>query len=157
MNDFIQRLRERKLVQWALAYAAAAFALLQGFDIVGQQFDWSEGVRRGITIALGVGFVVTLVLAWYHGEKGAQRVTTRELLALALVLVLGGGVMWHFERAAPADVASPSSDSHDASAADKSIASFRSRTCPTTRTTPTSPTACRTRFSPACRRSERCA
>jgi len=122
MNDFIQRLRERKLVQWALAYAAAAFALLQGFDIVGQQFDWSEGVRRGITIALGVGFVVTLVLAWYHGEKGAQRVTTRELLALALVLVLGGGVMWHFERAAPADVASPSSNSHDASAADKSIA-----------------------------------
>ncbi len=122
MNDFIQRLRERKLVQWALAYAAAAFALLQGLDIVGQQFDWSEGVRRGITIALGVGFFVTLVLAWYHGEKGAQRVTTRELLALTLVLVLGGGVMWHFERAAPADAASPSSDSHDASAADKSIA-----------------------------------
>jgi TolB-like protein/Tfp pilus assembly protein PilF len=122
MNDFIQRLRERKLVQWALAYAAAAFALLQGLDIVGQQFDWSEGVRRGITIALGVGFFVTLVLAWYHGEKGAQRMTTRELLALALVLVLGGGVLWHFERAAPADAASPSSDSHDASAADKSIA-----------------------------------
>lgn len=32
MNDFIQRLRERKLVQWALAYAAGAFALLQGVD-----------------------------------------------------------------------------------------------------------------------------
>ena len=28
MNDFIQRLRERKLVQWALAYIAAAFALI---------------------------------------------------------------------------------------------------------------------------------
>jgi TolB-like protein len=103
MSDFVQRLRERKLVQWALAYAAAAFALLQGLDIVGQQFDWSEGARRGITIALGTGFFVTLVLAWFHSEKGAQKVTTRELLALASVLVLGGGVLWHFERVGHAD------------------------------------------------------
>ena len=29
MDDFLQRLRERKLVQWALAYIAAAFALIQ--------------------------------------------------------------------------------------------------------------------------------
>lgn len=33
MNDFIQRLRERKLVHWALAYVAFSFALLQGVDI----------------------------------------------------------------------------------------------------------------------------
>jgi hypothetical protein len=36
--DFIARLRQRKLVQWALAYVAAAFTLLQGADIVAQQF-----------------------------------------------------------------------------------------------------------------------
>lgn len=30
MTDFWQRLKQRKLVQWALAYIAAAFALLQG-------------------------------------------------------------------------------------------------------------------------------
>ncbi len=33
MNEFLQRLKQRKLVQWSLAYAAAAFALLQGIDI----------------------------------------------------------------------------------------------------------------------------
>ena len=36
MNEFVQRLRQRKLVQWALAYVAAEFALLQGIDIVAQ-------------------------------------------------------------------------------------------------------------------------
>ena len=61
MNEFLQRLKQRKLVQWAIAYVAAAFALLQGIDIVGQQFDWPEGVHRGITLALVVGFFVTLV------------------------------------------------------------------------------------------------
>ena len=49
MSEFFQRLKQRKLVQWAIAYIAAAFALLQGIDIIAQQFGWSDGVRRGIT------------------------------------------------------------------------------------------------------------
>src|SRR5262245_39792220 len=96
MNEFLQRLKQRKLVQWAIAYVAAAFALLQGIDIVAQQFGWPEGVRRGITLGLVVGFFVTLVLAWYHGERGAQRVTGTELLIVGLVLALGGGFLWRF-------------------------------------------------------------
>ena len=99
MNEFFQRLKERKLVQWAIAYVAAAFALLQGIDIVAQQFGWPEGVRRGITLGLVVGFFVTLVLAWYHGERGAQRVTGTELLIIGLVLALGGGFLWRFAAA----------------------------------------------------------
>jgi TolB-like protein/Tfp pilus assembly protein PilF len=101
MNDFLQRLKQRKLVQWSLAYVAAAFALLQGIDIVAQQFGWPEAVRRGITLALVVGFFVTVVLAWYHGERGAQRVNGTELVILALLLALGGGFLWHFANTSP--------------------------------------------------------
>src|SRR5215475_2646032 len=110
MNDFFQRLKERKLVQWAIAYVAAAFALLQGIDIVAQQFGWPEGVRRGITLALVVGFFVTLVIAWYHGERGAQRVSGTELLIIGLVLAVGGGFLWRFASTsrAPANQASAS-------------------------------------------------
>ena len=99
MNEFLQRLKQRKLVQWGVAYIAAAFALLQGIDIVAQQFGWPEGVRRGITLALVVGFFVALVLAWYHGERGAQRMSGTELLILALLLALGGGFLWRFASA----------------------------------------------------------
>ena len=38
MNEFVARLKQRKLVQWALAYAAGAFALLQGVDMVAAKF-----------------------------------------------------------------------------------------------------------------------
>ncbi len=102
MNEFLQRLKQRKLVQWAIAYVAAAFASLQGIDIVAQQFGWPEGVRRGITLALIVGFFVTLVLAWYHGERGAQRVSGTELVIIGLVLALGGGFLWRFATVARA-------------------------------------------------------
>ena len=85
-------------MQWAVAYVAFAFALLQGIDIVAHQFGWSDNVQRGCTLALIVGFVVTLVLAWYHGEQGRQRVTGPELLLIALALAIGGGFLWQFSR-----------------------------------------------------------
>ena len=96
MNEVFQRLKQRKLVQWALAYVAAAFALLQGTDIVAQRFGWPEQTMRLVIIALSIGLFITLVLAWYHGERGAQRVNGTELLILALLLAVGGGFLWHF-------------------------------------------------------------
>jgi len=98
MSEFLQRLKQRKLVQWTLAYVAAAFALLQGVDIVAQRFGWPGQTMRLVIIALSVGLFVTLVLAWYHGERGAQRVTGIELLILALLLAIGGGFVWRFAR-----------------------------------------------------------
>ncbi|CAM5390702.1 tetratricopeptide repeat protein [Rhodanobacter lindaniclasticus] len=99
MEEFFTRLRERKLVQWALAYVAAAFALVQVIDIVAQRFGWPDAVERFIIIALAIGFFVALVLAWYHGERDAQKVSGTELLILALLLALGGGALWHFAPA----------------------------------------------------------
>jgi TolB-like protein len=39
---------------------------------------------------MAVGFLAILVLAWYHGERGAQRVTGIELVMLAGILVIAG-------------------------------------------------------------------
>jgi len=66
VTEFLQRLRERKLVQWAVAYAAAAFALLQGIDIIAAKFGWPESFERILIIALCIGFFVTSIAlpAW---------------------------------------------------------------------------------------------
>src|SRR5512135_831579 len=137
MNEFLQRLRERKLVQWALAYLAGAWVLLQVVGLIGQQFDWPAGLLRGITVAAGVGFFVTLLLAWYHGERGVQKVSGTELLLLALLLGIGGGLLWKFVPTAGPEPTSgsrvgargtvkpenePDSVSTRAPASDKSIA-----------------------------------
>jgi len=106
MEALIRRLKERKLVQWALAYAAAAFAVVQAFDIVANRFHWPEGVVRWCILILLFGFAVTLVLAWYHGERGQQRVSGAELSILAaLLLVAGATVALVRAHGAPARVA----------------------------------------------------
>ncbi|HEX3122070.1 MAG TPA: hypothetical protein VHQ21_02120, partial [Rhodanobacteraceae bacterium] len=61
MTGFLQRLKDRKLVQWALAYVAASFAFLQGADIVAGKFDWPLWIERALIIAACVGFFVALL------------------------------------------------------------------------------------------------
>jgi TolB-like protein/Tfp pilus assembly protein PilF len=104
--SLIAELKQRKMVQWALAYAAAAFALLQGIDMIATKFGWPESIGRALIIAAFVGFFVTLLLAWYHGERGAQKISGTELLILTLLLAIGGGFLWKFAPGkAPTNVA----------------------------------------------------
>jgi membrane protein DedA with SNARE-associated domain len=83
MVEFLQRLKQRKLVQWAIAYIAFAFALIQVVDVVADSYDWPHLVMHLVFGVLVLGFVVMLLLAWYHGERGAQRISGPELLLIA--------------------------------------------------------------------------
>src|SRR5690348_4821597 len=98
MAEFLVRLKQRKLVQWALAYVAFAFAVIQVVDVIAQRFAWPGQIEKLLILALAVGFLVVLVIAWYHGERGAQRVSSTEIVILALLLAIGGGLLWRFER-----------------------------------------------------------
>jgi TolB-like protein/Tfp pilus assembly protein PilF len=121
-TNFFAELKQRKLVQWTLAYVAAAFALLQGIDIVAQRFGWPEQTMRLVIVALSVGFFVAVVLAWYHGERGAQRVSGTELIILALLVSLGGFLLWRFSVGVRAPLVAPVKSTAPAAIAEKSIA-----------------------------------
>jgi TolB-like protein len=94
MSPFWQRLRERKLAQWGLAYLAGAWLLLQVVDILGGQFSFPGGVLRGFTVVLAMGFFAALVLAWYHGEQGHQAMPLAEFVMLSLLAAVTVGIVW---------------------------------------------------------------
>src|SRR6187455_397106 len=113
-------LQRRKLVQWLLAYAAGSWLLLQVLGLLSSTYGWSPAAMRIAVGAVAVGFLVALVLAWFHGERGVQRVGGMELAILTLLLAIGGFVLWRMEQgrepekaaatlAAPAAVPSPNS------------------------------------------------
>ena len=117
------RLRRRKVVQWGVVYVAAAWGFLQGLEYVSEAFHWPDQLRQIALIALLIGLPIVLVLAWYHGDRGQQRVTTPEFAILTLLLLLGGGAFWYYDRASEtATVASPPSSTAAATATDRSIA-----------------------------------
>ena len=96
MFEFLADLKRRKLVQWALAYLAAAWAVLQALGLTAESYGWPHWVMQVAFAATALGFLIALLLAWYHGEQGRQRVSGAELLLIALVLAVGGGLLWRF-------------------------------------------------------------
>ena len=90
MQPILHRLRDRKVVQWGMAYLAGAWLLLQVLELLTDVFGWPATSLRISTVVLGVGLVAALVLAWYHGERGQQKVASIELLMLAALLVIAG-------------------------------------------------------------------
>src|SRR5688500_11061198 len=94
------RLRRRKVVQWSVAYVAAAWALLQGLEFLAGIYDWPTAFLRVVTLALALGLPIVVTLAWYHGDRGEQRVGGTELSIVAVLFLLGGGVVWYYQRTA---------------------------------------------------------
>lgn len=94
MNLF-EKLKQRKMVQWSVAYLAGAWVLLQVLDLASNSYELPTVIMRLAFSIIAIGFFVTLVLAWYHGERGAQKVSGTELLILALLFAIGGGLLWY--------------------------------------------------------------
>jgi len=88
--SLLQRLKERKLVQWVVAYLAGAWVIYEATGTALEAWDIPVLLVRSIHVLLVLGFLITLVLAWYHGEKGRQRVSGPELLMVAALLVVAG-------------------------------------------------------------------
>jgi TolB-like protein/Tfp pilus assembly protein PilF len=124
------KLRRRKVVQWGVVYAAGAWGLLQGLAYVSATFNWPLQLQQLATLALLIGLPIVLVTAWYHGDKGQQRVTAAELTIIALLFLLGGGIFWRYDRAssvtAPADASARTPGGASSAAPDLSAVSEKS-------------------------------
>src|SRR5690349_10366142 len=94
----LRQLGKRKVAQWVLGYTAVAWALLQGVGLLTDTYGWSAvPMRAGVALAV-LGFFLTLVIAWFQGERGQQKVTRLEVILIALVVFVGGAWLWHTVR-----------------------------------------------------------
>jgi serine/threonine-protein kinase len=87
---FLKRVRDRAVLQWALVYLAAAWVVLSVADFAGERLRWSPLVSQGLTVLAFFGLFLAIVVAWYHGEKGRQRVSRPEVALIGLLLAGGG-------------------------------------------------------------------
>ena len=103
-SEFVAEMRRRHVVRFALAYAAAAFVILQLAEIVFEPFGVGEGGLRLLVVVIGLGFLPALVLAWIYDvtSEGIRRtdegdtdgMPSRVAIAALLIttVVVTGGV-----------------------------------------------------------------
>jgi tetratricopeptide (TPR) repeat protein len=99
MHLTIEKLKERKVVQWAFAYLAAAWLVVQAVDVLGERWGLTAQIARVIDV-----FVV-IVLAWYHGDRGRQRVRAVEILLTTAIMGGAAGVLWFSLGGSPVESA----------------------------------------------------
>jgi TolB-like protein len=97
-TSILARIKDHKIAQWTLAYAAAAFALLHGATLLSDALEWPHIIVRTVTFVLIIGLPITPILAWYHGVRALKRVSGSELIIIALLLLIGGSLLWLVPR-----------------------------------------------------------
>jgi TolB-like protein/tetratricopeptide (TPR) repeat protein len=90
LPSIVERLKSTKLIQWALTYLAGAGVVWQLIGELGERWGLTDATLRSVDVLLVVGLGVVLVLAWFHGEKGQQRISKAEILILSSLLVIAG-------------------------------------------------------------------
>jgi len=127
-EDAWTRLTRRKVVQWGIAYMAGAWGLLQGIGFTADAFAWPGALKQIALLLLLIGLPIVLVIAWYHGDRGEQRVTRIELTILTLLFLLGGGLFWRYDRASEESPAPPAAAAASATTIDETRPSTASAT-----------------------------
>jgi len=107
-GGWLAEMKERRVFRALVGYGIVSFAILQVVEPVMHGFRLPEWVLAATVIALGLGFPVTLVLAWIFDLRAGGIETTLPtpprrsvLLLVAVGLLLGApGVGWYFWRSA---------------------------------------------------------
>src|SRR5580658_6812307 len=87
------RIKEHKILQWALAYLGAAIAIAHGQELLAEAFDWPHLIGRILMSVLVLGFPLVITLAWYHGHKGLRQIAAGELAILSVLILIAAGLL----------------------------------------------------------------
>jgi Flp pilus assembly protein TadD/TolB-like protein len=79
-------LRQRRMFHWVLGYAAGAWGIVEATGFAVDSYDLSRSILDTVVFLIAVFFPVTIVLVWYHGRAGRQRVTRLEAALLTGLL-----------------------------------------------------------------------
>lgn len=109
--DLWNEFRDRRIFRIAAAYLAGGWLVLQGADMLAGRNVVSELAYRLVLVGYAAGIPASLIVGWYHGEKGAQRLTLPEIGLLTVVgaaAVAGAGLVVQEYETAPETLAARS-------------------------------------------------
>jgi len=89
----LRTLTDRAMFRWSLLYLVTAWVLVEIVKFLSRQYAWPSAIQQSFALLAFSGFLLTLVVAWYHGERGRQRVRRSEVLIYVVLAAATGGAM----------------------------------------------------------------
>jgi TolB-like protein/Tfp pilus assembly protein PilF len=94
LHGFFRQLRDRHVIQWTVAYMTGAWMLWEATGQFAEVYGWPDWILPTLTIVLGFGILSAMTIAWFHGDRGWQRVPRREAVLHTLIAGLLIGFLW---------------------------------------------------------------
>ncbi|MYC86910.1 MAG: hypothetical protein F4X22_01585 [Gemmatimonadales bacterium] len=102
--SILEKIRKRRMVQIALVYVGAAWLGVEITDFIVGTYAFSRKVLDTVVFLAILGFPAFLVIGWFHGERGPQRIRRAEAWLLLTLTSLGAIGTYRIATAVPAEV-----------------------------------------------------
>ena len=99
--SILEKIRKRRMVQIALVYVGAAWLGVEITDFIVGTYAYSRKVLDTVVFLAILGFPAFLIIGWYHGERGPQRIRRAEAWLLVTLVTLGGIGTYRIATAEP--------------------------------------------------------
>jgi TolB-like protein len=87
-GDLFGPLHKRHIVQVGIAYLAVGWFFVQAVGFFTEQYELSRRLLNVSILLALLGFPAAMVIAWFHGERGHQRLQKSEVIILTTLAVL---------------------------------------------------------------------
>lgn len=104
--SILEKIRKRRMVQIALVYVGAAWLGVEITDFIVGTYAFSRKILDTVVFLAILGFPAFLVIGWYHGERGPQRIRRAEAWLLLTLASLGAIGTYRIATAVPAEAGS---------------------------------------------------
>ena len=124
--SILEKIRKRRMVQIALVYVGAAWLGVEITDFIVGTYAFSRKVLDTVVFLAILGFPAFLVIGWYHGERGPQRIRRAEAWLLVTLVTLGAIGTYRIATAEPeagrgAEMAAPAAVADDPAGAGDAV------------------------------------
>ncbi|MYL06998.1 MAG: tetratricopeptide repeat protein, partial [Gemmatimonadales bacterium] len=99
--SLLEKIRKRRMVQIALVYVGAAWLGVEITDFIVGTYAYSRKVLDTVVFLAILGFPAFLIIGWYRGERGPQRIRRAEAWLLVTLVTLGGIGTYRIATAEP--------------------------------------------------------
>ncbi|HTX17405.1 MAG TPA: hypothetical protein VMG34_01995 [Bacteroidota bacterium] len=99
MKRIFEEIKERRLWQTLIVYCGGGFGLMQVVDILLNRLGLPASYFTIFLVFLVAGVPGSLIVAWFHGKEGAQRIRKTEVILQLVLLLAALGVSYHFTTA----------------------------------------------------------
>ena len=115
--SILEKIRKRRMLQIALVYVGAAWLGVEITDFIVGTYGFSRKVLDTVVFLSILGFPAFLVIGWFHGERGPQRIRRAEAWLLVTLISLGAIGTYRIATAEPTAAEGAEATSLPASAA----------------------------------------